>query len=209
MWYTLHKRSTPALEAIVLPPTTTLDEFIAMNPGQRLRFGQNLGDRITPEIFTYLIHTYLSTEMHTQTRKIYSQALRALIAKVDPIALLVLAYRHINTSTAPPSLLPSHQEFFSVMAGLMRSQSLNFGYIRRQVVNRTTEYFTGTLSRRILPSNLAGLLAAGFHPDDGVLYNPEAIRWRNNYTRGTVEMIRVPLDNNLPDTLGLKSQPTP
>lgn len=183
--------------------TVTLEEFLAMNPGQRLKFGQHLGDRITPEVVTYLIHTYLTTEMHPRTREIYLQALNPLIAQVNPIALLVLAYRHINTSKASPALLPSHRKLHSILTRLQGTLELT--YIRTEFERGVPQYFCGTLSRRILPSNLAQLGQSGLQTDDGVLFDPNAVKWRDRRSRGTVEMIHVPINDQLPDTLGLET----
>ena len=184
----------------------TVEEFLAMNPGQRLKFALKLGDTVTPEVVALLVHTYLTTEMHDQTRGIYRDQLMTLIGKVNPIALVALAYRFVNTSTAAkvsPAMLRTHQDMSQVFTRLFGGCS--YGYFSRALgSNNRMEYFLGTLSRRILPTNLEELLAQRLQHEDYALYDRDAVRWTERHTRGYVPMILVPMNDQLPATLGLE-----
>lgn len=177
----------------------TTDEFLALNPGERLQFGQSLGTNVTPEIVALLVYTYLNTPMRDKTREIYRTELNKLIGYVDHIALIVLAYRFVNTTTAPMGLLAVHQEMTTKFASLHPDHAMS--YMRRAAEGRTQVYFCGTLSRKLYPSNLEKLLAAGMKADDNVLYDRAAQRWHNG--RHMVEMILVPNNGSLPESLGL------
>lgn len=177
----------------------TTDELLALNPGERLKFGQSLGTNVTPEIVALLVYTYLNTPMRDKTREIYRTELNKLIGYVDRIALIVLAYRFLNTSTAPMGLLAAHQEMTTTFASLHPDYAMS--YMRRAAEGHTQIYFCGTLSRKLYPSNLEELLAAGMKVEDNVLYDRAASRWHNG--RRMVEMTLVPNNGNLPESLGL------
>ena len=179
----------------------TVEEFLALNPGQRLQFARGLGTKLTPEVVALVVYTYLTTEMSTPVRQIYGSALRELAAQVDPIALHVLAYQFINTSTATPALLPVHQGMNTVFAELRGDLVLR--YIRQESGPRGVTFFTGSLSRRIVPSNLVKLVADGLKKGDGVLYDLRDIRRACYGAPNSVPMVRVPMDMALPATLGL------
>jgi hypothetical protein len=178
----------------------TVDEFLALNPGERLKFGRSLGVGVTPEIVALLIRTYLTTPMQDKTREIYRAELYKLIGHVDPIALIVRAYRFVNTSTAPRELLAVHQEMTTTFASL--HPNLAMSYIRQTVESGYKKvYFCGTLSRKLYPDNLDELLAAGMKTDDNVLYDRAATRWHSG--QRVVTMTLVPDNNCLPESLGL------
>ena len=175
----------------------TVEGFMALNPAQRLRFAQELGTVVTPEIVALLVHTYLNTQMNPAIRPLYGDQLKALIRQVGPLELFVLAYRFIDTANASPSLLAAHQEISAVFSELQGNAKVS--YIRQE----NNEYFTGTRSRRIVPANLSKLLAKGMEVDDCVLYNEARVAWSIPHRRGTVYMVLVPINDALPPTLGL------
>jgi len=181
-------------------PRTT-DELLALNPGERLKFGQSLGTSVTPEIIALLVYTYLNTPMRDKTREIYRTELNRLISYVDRITLVVLAYRFVNTSTAPMGLLAAHQEIMTTFASLLPPNH-TMSYVRQTVEGGYERvYFCGTLNRKLYPLNKDKLLAAGMQIDDNVLYDRAALRWCNG--RRMVEMTLVPNNDNLPESLGL------
>lgn len=178
----------------------TVDEFLALNPGERLKFGRSLNVGVTPEIVALLVHTYLNTSMQNKTREIYRAELYKLIGYVDPITLIVLAHKFINTTAAPWGLLATHQEMASKFASLHPDHAMS--YIRQTVEPGYEQvYFCGTLSRKIYPDNLEDLLAAGMVVDDNVLYDRATTRWLSG--RRVVTMTLVPYNSNLPESLGL------
>lgn len=186
----------PSRKGVVVGDPRTPNEFLALNPGERLIFGLKLDTAVTPEVVALLVYTYLNTEMAPQTRDIYSKHLLSLIEKVDPIALMILAYRFVNTSTATPAMLPAHQEMMTVLSGLRQGQS--YGYLRsdRGVM------FTGTLGRPTYPKNIDELVEAGAKVNDVVLYDRDRVRRDRTTMRYNVDMVLIPMTVKLPATLG-------
>lgn len=181
-----------------MPQPVTVETFMAMNPVQRLQFARQLSGSVTAEVVALLIYTYLKTEMNPSSRAFYMRELRALIAQVDAVTLLALIKRHVNTN----SPLRAHKEMTAILKGL-QGKNLVYGCIQISVDQGVKQYFVGTFSRKIVPSNLEELQVAGIQAGDCVLYDNSKVIWNRKGTHGSVAMTRVLVNNNMPSTLGL------
>lgn len=177
---------------------TTVSEFLALNPGDQLKFARSLGDRITPEVVALLIYTYLNAKMvGSRTRPLYGEALMPLIKRVDPVALVVLADRLVSTTAAKGEFLVAHQNITTILA---RLTELNRAYFS---LGNNGELFIGTLSHRMFPRNHDQLQKAGVRVNDAVLYDPTRVLRDRTSGRRLVYMVLVPQNDDLPQTLGL------